>query len=432
MAAMEEGGQMHIRISGKAIALLCLFVLRNAAWAGSDETIRLGAFKFLLDDVRYEYRTGEDIPDNKGDKILLVTVLSYTELRPGISLTVDDLDKKVKRFKLRLDRSTLFLLVDVHVIPPRTEVSSRTVMVKLRTGMLSRFGGGAVWAAWSRLASDGRRDQLDVIAGANRGLLGYRNENIAGSGLCGVFALSYDNSLFDSSLPADLHEISAAGEFGWFIHPDAYTGVRARFRSSVYSAVETETEGLPEDGAAVSNLIISPLLAFQLAETELLSLSMALGIDMICTKPFASALQAETKARLGSGRFFINATLFCRQAFTELPFPEKQNISGLFRSPLSFADGLADSAVLGSFECGTTLVSVQLFRIFPLQLRLFAFADLAWLSGPGLFTGDGVFAAAFGPGLRVHFTMPVFMKIDISAGWNCRGEYRINFSIYGG
>jgi hypothetical protein len=398
---------------------------------GKRDTIRLAAIKFIIDDSRYVFSAGEACPENSGDAVRISTVLSYTELRPGMELSAAALEKKAARLKLRLKRSQLFIGTEVYVAPPRKDPASRTLMVKLRTGLLNRFAAGAAWAGLNMHSTRGRRDSLFIAGGANLLSLGYRNENIAGKGLTAAFSLEYHNSLFDSRLPGGSHQLKAETEFGILLHPDLYAGLKAALHKSVYEDGESGLQAM--EGDAPFYLLASPLLSFQLTGSPLLKAGLTLQLDCVTGAGiFAPSLKIDEDLLFEPSMFFLGQKIRISQAFARLPLSEQPDITLLLRSPLAYEDSISNSLYFCSFESGVRLFSLNLFGIFPLSVQLFAFYDAALLSGSGLYPGRSGFADAFGPGIRILFSAPVFLKIDLSAGWNCRREYQINFKVTGG
>lgn len=425
---------MFILTLKKTAAAATLFFSAAVLCSAREEnnTVTIRSIKIQIDNSKYILEPGTDLKQDPQDFIGIDTIMSFTNLVPGMEIKEGRLEKEISFFGMRLEASGYFMNPEVYIAPPRLDPAMRTIIVKVRKGMLSRFSGGLAYAYWGSLAVGGRRNRLDLSAGANFNEVSYLDENLFDRNIVAGAGVAYANSLFGGKYPAQFHDLSVAARIGFRPLPDLLLHVSGIYR--LISFTDQDTAAL--DGIVINDSYswfkVSPAVRFDLYSDFGLSAALFSSLGLIFDSRVAAVLEAGADITFSAGVFTVSEAVIYSQAFSGLPFPEKKSISSEFCSPLDFAEGIDDSLLSGKSRISLDLFTVLLFGIFPVSFDVFGFFDAAFLSPAGNKFLFGRTFTAFGPGAGIYFEAPVFLHLDFSIGWNAAYEYKWNFTVYGG
>ncbi len=420
-----------LKKNASAAAIFFLAAVLCSAGDGKN-TVTIRSIKIQIDNSKYVLDSGAEIQQDPQDFIGIETIMSFTNLVPGMEIKEDRLEAEISFFGMRLEASGYFMNPEVYIVPPRLDPSMRTIIVKVRKGMLSRFSGGLAYAYWGQLAVGGRRNRLDLSAGANFNEVSYLDENLYNRNIAAGAGITYANSLFGGNYPAEFHELSVAARIGFRPLPDLLLYVSGMYRFISFSNQDTAAlDGIVMHDS-YSWLKVSPAVRLDLYSDFGLSAGLSSSLGLIFDSRFAAVFNAGVNITFSAGVLTVSEAVSYSQAFSELPFPEKKSVSSGFCSPLDFAEGMDDSLLSSNSRISLDLLTVVLLGIFPVSFSVFGFFEAAFLSPAGSeFLFDRTFTA-FGPGAGIYFESPVFLHLDFSVGWNAAYEYKVNFTVYGG
>lgn len=425
---------MYNTISFKQVSAAALLFLAAALCSAADsaDTVTIRSIKIQIGNSKYVIKSAEDILQKSGDFIKVETIMSYSTLAPGRKIKLDSLELEVSLFKQRLEASGLFFNPEVYIVPPRLDPAKRTIVVKVRKGVLSRFGGGLLFAYWGERGTGGRRNSLDLSAGANFNEAAYREENLFNAGIMAGAGITYENSLFNESFPAVFHDLKVDARIGFRPVPDLLLFASGGYRCISYSEQDLDIlDGITVNDS-YSYFKLSPGIQYDIYTDFGLSAGISSSFSLIFDQQIKAVLNAGANISFSAGPLGLRENVKYSHAYSGLPFPEKASIYPGFRSPAGFAEGTDDSILSSESRISMDLFSVVLFSIFPVSFNIFGFFDIASLSpGGSEFLFERTFTA-FGPGAGIYFESPVFLHIDFSFGWNSLYQYKFNFTVYGG
>ena len=417
-----------------AMFIMVIFIPQTLFSSGTEETVSIRGFKIMIGEERYSWADGENIPSNPKDLISLETVFSYTYLKPGMKINLDELEAEIRKMEQRLLSSGLFFTAQVYVVPPKQYPDSRTVMIKLAPGSVDRFGGGLIYAYWKRLALNGGRVDLLLCAGYNQAGIGYGDYNLFGKNLIFSANAGYANPGLGQAYPAFYHEFRADLFFGFRPHPDIEIGVGGEFNSVNHTEISPEIPDNLISPGTVNWFAVNPSINASLRGVPELSACASLGARILFFLPdapvlFKNEFQASAAYTLGS--FKVSESAKFIWAFGPLPYLEKTPLSALLKGPCDYIQGLGDSLFFSSTRADLKIFGINLFNFIPVDFGLFLFFDAGSVCGGGLAPDFSIFSLAYGPGIRVHFDSPVFVNLEVSCGFNPQGLYKINFAVKG-
>jgi hypothetical protein len=365
------------------------------------------------------------------------TVISYSSMYPGKTMSNSAFENEIARTQLRLEESGLFYSVMVQVVPPRKKPELRTVVITLTEGFFHRFSGGNAYGMYGRQALGGERAGITGFAGWNLFGIEYHHKNLFNRNY--IFngeVYSYDllPSLFNKDDFSSTTELSLFT--GKYITPDTTIG----FLSGIW-AEHKSTESFSDTFMYVGPCIkISRLefIPFDFYWNMKSSYSWFFNqssykvqTNWAAHKDFAQSYfstkdQKLELAVLASAGYQNNtdedSLVFDLYTVCDISINDVCVRSGYERSDL-----LALRYALFSSELRFDILSIKIPPAFTCIPQVFIFADFALLT-PTIDSSLVRSANAFGGGLRLQFANPIFAYFTFCGGFNNEGNGRFVFS----
>ncbi|MDC7127232.1 MAG: hypothetical protein PQJ46_16840 [Spirochaetales bacterium] len=394
----------------KTAAVILITILASASIFAENNKVTISRIKLEIDNARYTW--DESFPEDKEDvRISPKAVFSFTELKPGIEISEQKLEKKVKIFETRLNESGLFYTASVNIIPPKRNPQKRTIVVKVMTGFFLRFGGGNAYGYLGNMVTGGRRAEWGITAGANFAGINFVLRNAFNHGIYLNPYIYYKNHLLRSS-DLKYHKFRAGSDFGKYLTPDLLTGV----------GFETETHFYPELSSTPDfDYTITPFIYLTIPGTSFFSSEIKLKGPMIFTQgTFIPSIFAKVNATEEIGLFTLIQT-------GGLHYLWGNRDSSLLEQYLRVLP--TETSVFGSLEAALSIFDTTLFSIMETELEVFIFGEAGSINNYGSGLQPIIYSA--GSGLRLALKTPVFTTIELYLNTNNAGSSLLGFRIIG-
>lgn len=409
----------------KILIIILFSVIAPDSIIADEAVYTVRSIKILVGDLKYNWTESQsDIPEINCP-ISSRTIFSYTNLKPGMKISESSLDNAVQKFEYRLINSGLFYKVKVYVIPPKRFPESRTIMLKVEPGMLSRFGGGDLYAYWGQHALGGGRNLLQLYAGYNLIGVSYADANFIIPKLTFTSSALYSNSGIGHAFPADFHQFQGSIGFGCRSHPDFQLSLTADFILKNYTTIHQDNKsGLIVPGIRYWTSI-RPEFFWDFFTLSGLSGKISAGclfnfMDQGSVYPLIYTLN---NFHYNFRPFVLSQTLGASWAFYELPSSLMSSLTPHLRAPADYFSSLGSSMIFSNTDLGFIFPGFTLFDFLGVRLEVFGFFDVAYLED------NQSFFIAFGPGLKIHLDSPVFVEIELGWGWNKEGQSAFQFFV---
>ena len=362
------------------------------------------------------------------------TVLSWTAFYPGRRMTLANFEREVRRTEKRLVDSGLFYSVSVHVVPPRRKPLERTVVITVSDGFYNRFSGGNAFAMYGRKALGGTRAEVSVYAGWNLFGVEAAHENLGNRGFI-LETAAFSHDFLPSVCDADGAEprnefVLRAGKFfspdvsltagpGLVTSADSYDGKHSFYpfgeavlRINRFAFVPVEAEWALDSRAAFFPL------------DGIWKMDSGGSVSTIAADNVFGRDRQDQCIELylaGSGGWLPE------DAPEVLAFHLYDTESRTVRSGYTEDELTLESYVFASAEIRLDFGSLVLLSGFSAIPQVFLFTDAA-IPSPGP-EWNGNVLDAYGGGLRLKFSNPVFATAALSWGINREGEWRCTFFV---
>ncbi|HHU36872.1 MAG TPA: hypothetical protein GXZ47_06545 [Treponema sp.] len=395
--------------------------------------IEVSKIRIYCDEAAYLWTSDgiERIDEGSAEVVLKVeTILTFLSIKPGFYGTEKEILKHCYDSERRMTDSGYFYESTIMVVPPKKNLTERTLVLTLSSGYLMRYSGGNAWGMYGAVGLGGERQSLYGYAGYNKNGFRYMYSHFAGS------PLSFGGSLF-------------------YYGPGEYSGKcdtekkANRFSGSVIlqgALTPDLTIGIEPvvDGFGFS---FSGYFSLQPFFTKKKYISFGseseLGIDVRgFWYPVVEVVKAETS---GYFRFGITpkVTVAVKGSLGvspfDLPGPTTFDLyyteDRTIRSGYSFNDLSFSNFAFASAELRYDFFEYRIPPMFDVGMQVFAFTDIARSPHSLMEMGDLVHLGkgslevfdAYGIGLRILFNNPVFAYFTLSYGINHHGDGRFLF-----
>ncbi|MCQ2573903.1 MAG: hypothetical protein MJ182_08405 [Treponema sp.] len=401
------------------LKVIFLILVCGKIFAESNK-VQISQVKIVIDD--YEFSWKEDglsvENENNGNRklrLLPETVLSFTNLKPGKSISLKNLEREVCETELRIRASGLVYSAKAVIVPARKNPEKRTVLITVKSGFFPRFGGGGYYGVYGRAGLSGKRMEV----------LGYAGWNVNGA------AWKYENA-FDTPLilgtsffwdgPAAFLEdgnnstVKVLGTAGCFLGAGNRLCVDVNADYSFGKNFEEE------------KFFIKPYLKCEKYFSEIMWSEFCTqvilnpidnenyfkSLDSICSVNWTPVSFLTLAASAGGGIGNCNLSEKGKGFSSNNCFSNMVIRSGYNEEDLSGSNYL-----YSAFETRWNAKMVSFSSVIKMELQPFAFLDLAII--------EGEMKEAVGGGIRILFDNPVFAYFTFCYGMNFMGKGKFTF-----
>lgn len=418
---------LKIRLSRFCVLL---FVLGLVSPLFAENGITVSKVKIIIQKSEYLWSLTGDLEQvSECDSYISPhTVISYSSIYPGKTMSIKAFECEIARTQLRLKESGLFYSVMVQVVPPRKNPELRTVVITLTEGFFHRFSGGNAYGMYGKEALGGERAGITGFAGWNFFGIEYHHENLFERNY--IFTgkvLNHDllPALFNKDDSTPMTEFSLFT--GNYITPNTAIG----FLSGVWAehkSTKSFSDTFMYVGPCikVSRLEFVPFDFYWNMKSSyswfVTQSSYKVQTNWAVHKDFA---QLELAVLASAG--YQNNTDEDSLAFDLYTVGDLSANEVCVRSGYERSDLLALRYALFSSELRFDILSIKIPPAFTCIPQVFIFADFALLT-PTIDSSLERSANAFGGGLRLQFANPIFAYFTFCGGFNNEGNGRFVFS----
>lgn len=392
--------------------ILCIFLLSQIH--SEEEKFTISKIKVFLDDIEL---IGADDGSVKKS-----TILSYTNFSEEKSYSENQIEKECEKTRLRLIDSGLFYSTEVEAVKSRINPTAVLIIISVRKGFLMRFGGGAVYGMFGRVALGGNRNKLLGYAGYNKSGLSYLDENVAGIPL--VLGAGLFTNVPQALCEKENYKLESNLKTGFYIAPDFCIGNDIKFIFDFGKSKETEFN---------LDYLLSPYIFLKLFHSEkVFSTTEVRSYNYILQN--AHSIEAAYTINCSPAKKFNLAVLlscgFSKDTKINLqkdsqPFYEQPGLGNrAVRAGYKEEELLTDTYCLCTFEGRFKAASFSIPPCFPCQLVPYVFTDLAFTENYGK---APQLLDAFGLGIQLNMENPVFAYFNFSYGINHFGKGKFTF-----
>lgn len=355
------------------------------------------------------------------------TILSFTKLAAGKEYSIAKLEQEIKESRIRLLNSGYFYNASVEKLESRKNKGTYIIYINVTTGFLKRYGGGGIFALFGDAGLHGNREQLLWYAGWNKNGLSYLYENVCGTPLI----LGAD--LFTDAPYGFTNEngvnINGKATAGFFLTPDLRFCVDCNacfnFNSLAFekdftiSSYLSQTKYFSEKISATSEFCIC----------EFPFLNWNTTYEGAGTVNYTPVKQITLAALICGGISPDKEPAAINLSRNESGFHHNQGLANrCVRSGYSEKELLSRSYILGTFEIRWNAFSFTVPPCFPCNVIPYAYSDFCATEKLCDEKGNISFLDAYGVGLQLNFTSPVFAYFNFSYGFNRFGKGKFCFA----
>jgi len=444
------------------IFILNLFLLNfltiSICFADENRKVIINKIKIIIDENIYNWDKPDLIPEK--DKINYTspkTVISFLYVKPGEILFIKKLEEKLFESERRLNQSGFFISVKTYWVFSTSDETRVNVIIEVKEGFLSRFGGGAIFVVVGKDNLFGLRKSLYGFLGYNLIGFDYKDEIFLDSNFIFGLKLLYQNSYGFSEISfnkIDLNNIfgyrfspsSSLKLFSYIRYQDSqildiynhlffYNGKfftlneKLIFNSNFYKGnLEFYYRGMLEFSPGI--FYYYPLYQDQNNYFNKIIFNLETKILFVIeTKLFSFGFC--------SNLFYIS---------NPLDYIDSYNISfpgySFVRTNIAIYQKFPDAVFVTNIELRSKFFNLFLGGIFNLAFSFFIFDDIAFskilyknisnlpyeLTSDEVFINNGFYILnAIGFGLRFGFDIPINVFFTLAIGWNLNGNYSIIF-----
>lgn len=424
-----------------------------------EDPLRIRTIRFIINEVRYDWTEASGLPEKPdADATEPGTLASFTELKPGMYLQAEALDRKLAEFEHRLAASGFFLSQSVLSVPSQAEENAVLVLVTVTDGFRWMFGGGTAFAMAGMVNAGGARRSWLAAAGYNLAGFRYTDELVAGKNLVAGAGVFYQNGFGYSELI--FNSINADMVFGVRPHPDLLisAGLDARWQDSVMA--DLYAPWFPSGTLITIKPFLSTVLNYYAGNStvSLYGSSIITGslLHYIDASGFSdSAVSLPDVYSVSGSAFAVLKTPWIALATAgkafwnsgAKDFLETESLAPsqeyAIRAPVALSQVSPDMAVLGTAELRSPAITLPLGGIFNFTAYFFLFEDIALCARPyrsantaasGLLDlavpeTDALYLLnAAGAGIRFGFGYPINVLFSLTYGFNRLGQPALYFT----
>ncbi|MCQ2585094.1 MAG: hypothetical protein MJ185_05835 [Treponema sp.] len=383
--------------------------------------VQISQVKIVIDDYEFSWKEDglSDENENNGNRklrLLPETVLSFTNLKPGKSISLKNLDREVCETELRIRASGLVYSAKAVIVPARKNPEKRTVLITVKSGFFPRFGGGGYYGVFGRAGLCGKRMEALGYVGWNVNGAAWKYEKAFNT------PLILGTSLFWDGPAAFLEDgnystVQALGTAGCFLGAGNRFCVDVNADYSFGKKIEAE------------KFLLRPYLKCEKYFSEIMW-------SEFCTQVVLNPFENENLFKSFETIYSVDWTpvSYLTLAVSAGGGIGNCSLSGVSKGLSSnncfsnrvIRSGYSEKELSGSnylysaFETKWNVTTVSFTSVFKMGLQPFAFFDMAMI--------EGKMREAVGGGIRLLFDNPVFAYFTFCYGINFKGNGKFSFA----